>query len=57
MVEIGAQRDCLTAAERKRKLLAIERLRALPAGRSAGAVKRELDAIRRARRSGRRSGH
>ncbi|HEY7600770.1 MAG TPA: ribbon-helix-helix protein, CopG family [Candidatus Limnocylindrales bacterium] len=56
VLEFEARRDRLTEAERRRKLLAIERLRALPPGRSAAAVKRELDEIRKARRTGWRSG-
>ncbi len=56
VLEFAARRDRLSEAERRRKLLAIERLRAQPSGRSAAAVARELDEIRRARRSGWRTG-
>ena len=50
--EFEARRDRLTEGERRKKLAAIARLRALPPSRSADAAEREVAEIRRSRRAG-----
>jgi len=57
VAEYAARADRVSERERLRTLAVLDRLRAAPASRPAGAVDAELRAIRRARRAGgRRSG-
>jgi len=57
VAEYAARADRVSERERLRTLAVLDRLRAAPASRPAGAVDAELRAIRRARRAGgRRAG-